>query len=71
MNTIRRTIEKIYPCSSSKIDQRDELSFEGEKGKFYICIDHFNPYEGTKRVRMALDKEDAEILYKSLSNFLK
>lgn len=72
MNTIRRTIKKSYPCLSSEDrTQYDELAFEGEKGKFLISLDHYNPFEGTSRIKTALNKEDAQILFKSLANFLK
>ena len=72
MNTIRRTVRKSYPCHGDKDrTQYDELSFEGEKGKFHITLEHFNPFEGTRRATIALDKEDAQVLYKTLTNFLK
>lgn len=65
MNTIRRTI--------STQDGRNhlELIFEGEKGKFHLAIERYNPYEGYSRNKIALDPKDAEILHKSLTNFLK
>lgn len=72
MNTIRRVVRKSYPCHGNKhMTQYDELSFEGEKGKFHITLEHFNPFEGTKRTTIALDKEDAQVLFRTLTNFLK
>lgn len=65
MNTIRRTI-----CTRDGNNQF-ELVFEGEKGKFYLAIERYNPYEGYSRNKIALDPKDAEILHKSLTNFLK
>lgn len=42
-----------------------------EKRESYVTLEHFNPFEGTRRATIALDKEDAQVLYKTLTNFLK
>lgn len=44
---------------------------KAKKGEFHITLEHFNPFEGTKRTAIALDKEDAQVLFRSLTNFLK
>lgn len=64
MNTIRQEIKKTT--------DRNEvaLSFEGENGKFNICLSKFSVLGGSSRVNIQLDPEDAGILQKSLENFL-
>lgn len=72
MNTIKRTITKKKPChADSSLNEVSEITFEGEKGKFYIVVSRDNPFEGVYRTSIALDKDDARVLAKSLENFLK
>lgn len=72
MNTIRRKIKKEYPCHANEsMTQYDELSFEAEKGKFYIDLEHYNPFEGYKRIGISLDKDGARLLLKALELYLK
>lgn len=71
MNTIRRVIEKRSPRTSEINDATDSLIFEAESGKFYIQMDHSGRLEGRQSVSIGLDPEEAQLLYKSLSLYLK
>lgn len=72
MNTIKRKIIKERQIRTDKpLFETDTITFEGEKGKFYVSLEHYNPFEGTRRTDVGLDKEDAEILYNSLKLFLR
>lgn len=65
MNTIRRKIQ------AQDGDCQQELTFEGEKGKFDIWLDNYSPLGGRQCTRISLSHGDATVLKHSLEVFLK
>lgn len=65
MNTIRRKIQV------QDGPHQQELTFEGENGKFDIFLNNFSPMGGSQTTRISLSLGDATVLKHSLELFLK
>lgn len=70
MNTIRRKIVNTDNNCGSFPTERT-LYFEGDSGKFIMCLENWNQMSGCQRTNITLNKTEAERLYKSLQIFLK